>query len=330
MAEPFPKIIKDTATWFWKTKFGLWKSSLQSEQPTSLGWLLFSTNTMDIKVLRGEISLWMASIPVGLRWKMISMGAQGSVPKEQQVKALHLYIDVLDVNLAKPQLMALYTSKPSPGHIFPLQIRMRLILEIDTILNTKGRANAEPLRACQNTWLAEKLACIKTWEIELLDHYNRHVQMNLRMAMMSIPHPTNNKFALFHTIDQHWIEKCHVLTVLKLAESYARAMIAGMLPYLQWKFGPDDKKKNYIAKWFQPTARARATDAYWDPVEECVKNTSDKMLGEAIADDNDLYWEAEKPAPAPTSPKRKRVQVDEESLDDTVSMIKSGLSTKKT
>jgi len=50
-----------------------------------------------------------------------------------------------------------------------------------------------------------------------------------------------------------------------------------------------------------------------------------------MADEDDLYWEAEKPAPDPASPKRKRVQeVEEESLDDTVSMIKSGLSTKKT
>jgi len=207
---------------------------------------------------------------------------------------------------------------------------MRLVPEIDTILNTKGRANADRLRVCQNTWLAEKLAYIKTWEIELLDHYNRHIQMNLQMAMMSIPHPTNNKFALFHTIDRHWIEKCHVLMVLKSAESYARAMIAGMLPYLQWKFGAYDNKKNYIAKWFQPTARARAANAYWDPMEECVKNTSNQILGEAIAEDDDLYWAAKKPVPEPTSPKRKRVQVEEESLDDTVSTIKSGLSTKKT
>jgi len=49
--EPFPKIIKATASWFWKTKFGLWKLSLQSEKPTSLGWLLLSANTMDIEVL---------------------------------------------------------------------------------------------------------------------------------------------------------------------------------------------------------------------------------------------------------------------------------------
>jgi len=54
------------------------------------------------------------------------------------------------------------------------------------------------------------------------------------------------------------------------------------------------------------------------------------MLTVAIAEDDDLYWEAEKPPPEPASPKRKRVQLEEESLDDTVSTIKSGLSTKKT
>jgi len=59
------------------------------------------------------------------------------------------------------------------------------------------------------------------------------------------------------------------------------------------------------------------------------ENTSDKMLTEAMANADDLYWATEKPAPDPTSPKRKRVQLEEESLDDTVSTVKSGLSTKK-
>ncbi len=74
---------------------------------------------------------------------MISMGAQGLVPKEQQVKVLHLYIDKLDVTLAKLHLMEVYTSKLAPGHSFPLHIWMRLVLEINSILNTKGRTNAE-------------------------------------------------------------------------------------------------------------------------------------------------------------------------------------------
>jgi len=74
---------------------------------------------------------------------MISMGVQGSVPKEQQVKVLHLYINKLDVALAKPRLMEVYTSKLEPGHSFPLHIQMRLVPEIDSILNTKGRSNTE-------------------------------------------------------------------------------------------------------------------------------------------------------------------------------------------
>jgi len=54
--EPFPKVIKALASWFRKTKFGLWKSSLQSKKPVLLGWLLFLTSTMDVEVLQGEIS----------------------------------------------------------------------------------------------------------------------------------------------------------------------------------------------------------------------------------------------------------------------------------
>jgi len=142
---------------------------------------------------------------------MISMGMQGSVPKAQQVKVLHLYVDKLDVAMAKPRLMEVYTSKPKPGHSFPLHIQMRLVPEMDSILNTKGCSNAERLRACQNTWTTEKLIFIKTWEIKLLNHYNLNMQMNLCMAMMSLQHPTNNKFALVHSIDRHWIKKCHVL-----------------------------------------------------------------------------------------------------------------------
>jgi len=39
---------------------------------------------------------------------------------------------------------------------------------------------------------------------------------------------------------------------------------------------------------------------------------------------------SQKPAPDPASPKQNRVQLEEESLDDTISTIKFGLSTKKT
>jgi len=293
--EPFPKVVKNTASWFRKTKLGIWKSSLQSKKPVALGWLLFLTSMMDKEVLCGEISLCIRLIPVGLHWKMISIRAQGSVPPEQQVKALHLFFNELDAAQAKLLLMSLYANNLAPGHKFLLHICMRLVPELDSILNTKGRNNAERLWACQNTWQADKVKIIKTWEIKLLNHYNLHIKMSLQMAMMSLWHPTNNKFNLFHSIDRHWIKKCHVLMVLKSAESQARAMIAGMLPYLQWKYGPDNQKKGQIAKWFKPAVWARVADAYWDPAKECIKNTSNKMLTVAMVDNDNLYWAVEKP-----------------------------------
>jgi len=122
--EPFPKVIKAMVSWFQKMKFGLWKSLLQLEKPIALGWLLFSTSTIDKEVVCSKISLHISSIPVSFCWKMISVGTQGSIPQEQQMKALHLYINELDAAQTKPLLMNLYTSKPEPGHDFPLQIRM--------------------------------------------------------------------------------------------------------------------------------------------------------------------------------------------------------------
>jgi len=56
---------------------------LQSEKLVSLGWLLFFMSTIDVEELKGEISLAISSIPTGLQCKMINIGAQGSIPKEQ-------------------------------------------------------------------------------------------------------------------------------------------------------------------------------------------------------------------------------------------------------
>jgi len=158
--------------------------------------------------------------------------------------------------MAKPLITTLYTSKPQADHQFPLHIHMRLIPEIDLVLNTKGCQNVEKLRSCQKTWLSGKLIQIKTWEIELLDDESEELGMTLRDAMMDLHHPTNQKFALFHTIDKHFRDNCYVLTVLKLAESHAHAMIAAMLPYLLWSHAKSKTrpKASAIKKWFSPTA----------------------------------------------------------------------------
>jgi len=63
-----------------------------------------------------------------------------------------------------------------------------------------------------------ELMYIETWEIELLDNYNVHVKTILQSTMMQIKHPTKSKFNLFHSINFHQVEKCDVLTVLKICQ----------------------------------------------------------------------------------------------------------------
>ncbi len=104
--------------------FGLWKVYLQSKQPMSLGWLLCSTSSMDAELLKDTISDSIENIPVGLQWKTIIIRSQGPIPKEQQVKALHIFVNKLDVNITKPLLTTLYASKTSMDHKFPLHICM--------------------------------------------------------------------------------------------------------------------------------------------------------------------------------------------------------------
>jgi len=148
--------------------------------------------------------------------------------------------------------------------------------------------------------------------------------------MMDLRQPTNNKSNLFHTIDKHFRDKCHVLTVLKSAESQAHAMIAAMLLYLLWQHAKSQPgpKASALKKWFKPEARRRAEDAFWCPKDECVKNQSNMMLAAALETEDDLYWEAD--ATKPPSPKRKRYQAEEESLDDSISTVKTAMSAKKT
>jgi len=51
------------------------------------------------------------------------------------------------------------------------------------------------------------------------------------------------------------------------------------------------------------------------------------MLAAALAEDNNLYWETD--VTKPPSLKRKCLQAEEESLDDSISMVKTEMSIKK-
>jgi len=138
---PLGWATKVQSDWFKESRFGLSEANIQTEAPVSVGWLLFSMNNINTEILKREISKFLKDIPVGLCWKMISLGTQGKITKENQVRTLHIY----DVNAAKSCLLAVYVGNAGTNHIFPPHIRMRLVPEINSVLNTQGRCKIDKL-----------------------------------------------------------------------------------------------------------------------------------------------------------------------------------------
>jgi len=99
---PLGKLIKEQSDWFvTESQFRLWEVTIQMEAPVLVGWLLFSTNNTNMGILKMKISRFIDNIPVHLScWKMVLLGTQGKIPKENQVCALHVYVDEMDVQAA--------------------------------------------------------------------------------------------------------------------------------------------------------------------------------------------------------------------------------------
>jgi len=116
-----------------------------------------STNNINTNILKCKISKFIEDIPASLQWKMITLGTQGKIPKENQVRALHVYIDELDIHTAKPRLLEVYAGNASTNHNFPLHIQMHLVPDIDSILNTQGCRKIDKLCTCQAMWITSKL-----------------------------------------------------------------------------------------------------------------------------------------------------------------------------
>jgi hypothetical protein len=90
-----PAVLQDDLEWWQKSKkYGLYPRSVQAENIAVVGWLLYSTRAIDCKALQLAFNArFKGKFEVGCRYRMISLGVRGSVPKDQQVKAIHIECD---------------------------------------------------------------------------------------------------------------------------------------------------------------------------------------------------------------------------------------------
>ena len=143
------ELRKDMLLWLKDEGHGLFTRSLQAEKIVNVGWFVYSAWEMESDSLADAISKAIG-IEIGLRWKMISFGTREPIPKEQQVRALHIEVAVENRLPAQRALLAVYGRKNTGN--YPNGIRLRFALPIGAAYNLNTKAKLEKLRFRQQLW----------------------------------------------------------------------------------------------------------------------------------------------------------------------------------
>jgi hypothetical protein len=137
---------------------------------------------MDIDALTASIKKDL-DIDVGIRWRMISTGKRGKIPQGRKGH-----------REATTNLHAIYSSDNITD--YPLQLVLKLVAEIRTLVNKNAKAKADRLRLRQAAFVGSVLE-MTTWEISSLDYVDPALGINLRGLIKSICSTASPEMPLF-------------------------------------------------------------------------------------------------------------------------------------
>jgi hypothetical protein len=155
-------------------RMGLWQHSIDAEQVTEIGWLLYSSRQQDDKRV-ADLLTHCTGEKIGAHWRLIqnSINVRSNKgphdQKKPEVRALHLECDSMVAQHAKHKIARLYSSNTTS---FPDRTKMRLIPPISTIISQQSKAKYGLVVAKQEAFTAH-LATGTSWEFSqnlLLDH----------------------------------------------------------------------------------------------------------------------------------------------------------------
>jgi hypothetical protein len=140
--------------WLNEKRYGMWKRQVQAESTKTVGYLLYSTRTLEPEYMKATVENIVnkdrrthnkhKKIELGFRWRVIPTGTQGKLKEEDLVRALHIECATEDYVLAKAILSDLYSATSVD---FPGGIKMRLVPDIYGVTNPYTRAKVLHLRA---------------------------------------------------------------------------------------------------------------------------------------------------------------------------------------
>jgi hypothetical protein len=285
-----PDMLKDDLNWWMRQQqFGMYPRSVQAENIAVIGWLLYSTRAINCSSLQTALEKrFHGKFEVGCRYRMISLGRRGSIPKEQQIKAIHIECDSEVQYELKNALSKIYAS--SKNEDYPNGIRMRLVPEMNSMISPDTRQNVNRLRARQDNFQKQVLSAL-SWDISALDYVDGKIGRSLRDLVMKIESRTIPGQQLFHVVDETWNQNGFHFAFFPNVETEARSMMMALLPFLVHHYGQT------AIKWFSSSAQRRSQGAEWDPDKGCVKTFDDDAVSWMMTEDGFAAFDQAKDTP---------------------------------
>jgi hypothetical protein len=259
--KPLPEIREEMQVWLQDGGHGLYYKMLQVEECSEIGWFLYSTKEMDAGALVDEIED-LVGVKLGLRWKVIDVGAKGKLPETQQVRALCVEVNAKYRWDVQRKLITYFGRNLKTLKEYPNGIRLRFVKNKTDAINSAEKSKIEKLRARQKFFL-NHIVSAETWDIVQLDYASKSHEPTLRQMIMAIKN--KNDVPLFHCVDLDWRGEGYVFQFSPQVKVEAECTINTLIPILKYKY-PDIA----IEKLFSHEANDRCEGLKFDPAKGAV------------------------------------------------------------
>ena len=272
--------LRGDTEWFLKeNQMAMFKKQLQVESTAQMGWLLYSTQTLDNEALKVAIEAEIG-VQVALRWKYVNSSKyiENDVERKKWM-AIHIEVDSKEMKKASKGLNRLYGSKSTK---FPLGIRMRLVSEFREVRgNSVMVGKHSRLRVRQASFIS-LIDGYPSEDIQMLDYEDEGI--TLRGLLMEVqsrnPKTPGN---LFHAVGRDRKGRI-IFNFLRHKADEARMIVDGLIPYLRHHHG--DKVNLFL----DPQAVIEKENWKWDEeTYTLISPLSEELDGlETIDDDYDF------------------------------------------
>ena len=279
----FSELKDGLRDWMIGNKRQLYRNILQAEDPTEIGFLVYSTREMDAGALADDISETIG-YAVGLKWKVINNGEKNLKKKSDNIKALIVETSARHRDQCTKALVKLYASTRKSNLDYPNGIRLRFCVSFRGNINPIKRRKAVKLRTRQKIFL-ETIRCTTSYSMFDIDDQYKDNLPSLRQMIMSIPVNGYPTVPLFHSVDLDYMGRGHVFQYSNEVAAEAECAINTLIPYLAYLFPALEDVSEY---YFGPEEIQRCEGLKFDPVKGMVVDPTDTVEGVELELDDDL------------------------------------------